>query len=109
MNIDASPEGRVYKKINKLITDDFRKSQVQLCREKQGQATQCPVSNTDALCAVGNLWSAVHPLDQCVAGLFHWQQNINQLEQVQRGPCRDYKGSCIKIKIKKNRSSSLLD
>lgn len=73
------------------------------------QATECPLSRIDALCSVGIFMVSSSPIQPCVAGSFHWQRNRSQLEQVQRGPCRDYKGSCIRIKIKKkNRSSSLL-
>lgn len=34
MVVDATAEGRVYKKINKLITDEFRKAQSSIMQEK---------------------------------------------------------------------------
>lgn len=77
MNIDASPEGRVYKKINKLITDEVRKALLNYAgkniseRLNMGQATQCPVSSTDALCAVGSLAVSSSPIQSCVAGSIH--------------------------------------
>lgn len=74
----------------------------------RGQATERPLSSTGALRTVGRFIVSSSPIRPCAAGSSHWQQNISQLEQVQRGPCRDSKGSCVGIKIKKNRSSSLL-
>lgn len=77
VNIDANPEGRVYKKINKLITDEVRKAQLDYAGENiseginMGQATQCPVSSTDALCAVGSLAVSSSPIQSCVAGSIH--------------------------------------
>lgn len=77
MDIDASPEGRVYKKINKLITDEVRKALLNYAgkniseRLNMGQATQCLVSSTDALCAVGSLAVSSSPIQSCVAGSIH--------------------------------------
>lgn len=45
----------------------------------------------------------------CAAWASHYQENLGKLEQVHKGPWNHCKGSCIRLKIEKNRISSLTD